>query len=108
MNGPYWDSHVVDVVPESVEDARSRVRFMHQISRRVIHRGRHAEDQELILALQNQVDREHDRAVALTEELERFHEGTREMRNMQRTHRANSVQHIANLRQNMKRGRPTR
>ena len=47
------------------------------------------------------MNREHDRAVALTEELERFHEGAREMRNMQKTHRANSVQHINNLRQSI-------
>ena len=101
VNGPYWDSHVVDVVPESDEDARTRVRLMHQASRRVIHRGRNSVDQQLILAPQNQVDREHDRAVAVTEELERFQQGAREMRDMQRTHRANSVRHIANLRQNI-------
>ena len=51
VNGPYWDSHVVDVVPESDDEARTRIRLMYQASRRVIHRGRHAEDQELILAL---------------------------------------------------------
>ena len=101
VNGPYWDSHVVDVVPESDEDDRARIRLMHQASRRVIHRGRHSADQQLILALQSQVDREHDRAVAVTEELERFQQGAREMRDMQRTHRANSIQHIVNLRQNI-------
>ena len=47
------------------------------------------------------MDREHDRAVAVTEELERFQQGAREMRDMQKTRRANTVQHIANLRQNI-------
>ena len=61
LNGPYWDNHVVDVVPESDVEARARTRLMHQASRRVIHRGRSAVDQDFILALQNQVDREHDR-----------------------------------------------
>ena len=51
VNGPYWDSHLVDVVPESDEDARTRIRLMHQASRRVIHRGRNSLDQQLILAL---------------------------------------------------------
>ena len=32
---------------------------MHQVSRRVIHWGCNTEDQDLIIALQNQVDREH-------------------------------------------------
>ena len=101
VNGPYWDSHVVDHVPESDEDARARIRLMHQASRRAIHRGRNAVDQQFILALQDQVDRGHDGVVAVTEELERFHQGAREMRGMQKTHRANNVQYIANLRQSI-------
>ena len=74
---------------------------MHQATRRVIHRGRSAVDQDLIIALQNQVDREHDRAVAVTEELQRFQQGAHEMRDKQKTHRANSVRHFASLRQNI-------
>ena len=74
---------------------------MHQASRRAIHRGRNAVDQQFILALQDQVDRGHDGVVAVTEELERFHQGAREMRGMQKTHRANNVQYIANLRQSI-------
>ena len=93
VNRPYWDSHVVNHVLESDEDARERIRLMHQASRRVIYRGRNAVDQQL--------DREHDRVVAVTEELERFHQGAREMRDMQKTHRAHNVQYIANLRQNI-------
>ena len=74
---------------------------MHQASRRVIYRGRSAVDQDLIIALQNQVDREHDRALAVTEELQRFQQGAHEMRDKQNTHRANSVRHFASLRQNI-------
>ena len=58
-------------------------------------------DQELIVALQSQVGHEHDRAERVTEELQRFHQGAREVRDMQKRARANSVQHIANLRQSL-------
>ena len=71
---------------------------MHQVSRRVIHWGCNTEDQDLIIALQNQVDREHLRAVAISEELERFHAGAREMHTIQSVHRERRVQYIANLR----------
>jgi hypothetical protein len=66
VNGPLYDNNVVDVIPEPEDEARARVRLMQQASRRVIHRGRNAVDQELIVALQNQVDREHDRAETVT------------------------------------------
>ena len=101
VNGPYWDDHFADVVPESDVEARTRTRLMDQATRRVIHRGRNAIDQGLIIALQDQVDREHARAVAVTEELQRFQQGAHEMRAMQRTHRANSVRHIDSLRQSI-------
>ena len=86
VNGSHWD--------------RTRTRLMHQASRRVI-RGRNAEDQALIMALQNQVDHEHLRAEGLSEELARFHAGEHDMHNMQNAHRVNRVKHIANLRQSI-------
>ena len=90
VNGPYWDSHVVDMVPESDDATNRRTRLMHQAIRRVI-RGRNAEHQALIIALQNQVDRKHDRAVALSQKLERFHAGARQVYTMQKAHRDNRV-----------------
>jgi hypothetical protein len=39
VNGPLWDSHFVDTVPESDDNTNSRTRVMHQASRRVIHTG---------------------------------------------------------------------
>ena len=88
---PRWDSHVVETVPEADEAITARTRLMYQ--------GRNSEDQALIIALQNQLDREHHRAEGRSEELARFHEGAHDMHNMQNAHRVNRVQHIANLRQ---------
>ena len=102
VNGPYWDSHVIaGVAPESDEAAMNRTRLMHQASRRVIHTGRHALHQELITALQNEVDRERDRTTALSEELGEIPQGARDMRAMQNVHRVNRTVYIANLNQSI-------
>ena len=56
---------------------------------------RNAEDQALILALQNQVA-EHNRAEATAAELARFLQGALEMLRMQAVHRSRRVQHLNN------------
>ena len=78
---PHWDSHVVESVPELDDAIRGRTKLMHQANRRVM-RGRNAEEQALIIALQNQVDHQHQRAVVLSEELARFRARAHEMHNM--------------------------
>jgi len=69
VNGPLWDSRVIPMEPESANEAIRRRRLMQQAGRRS---KRNAEDQALILALQNQVDAEHNRAEATAAELARF------------------------------------
>ena len=76
VNGPRWDSHVVEMVPETEEAIITRQRVLYQAGRRVF-RGRSAEDQALILRLQNQLANDHERAESLARELERFHTGAR-------------------------------
>ena len=100
VNGPRWDSHVIETVPETDDAIRTRQRLLHQAGRRVF-RGRSAEDQTLILALQNQMDDEHRRADRLAEELARFHTGVHDMYRVQNVHRVNRVQYIANLKQSI-------
>ena len=52
VNGPRWDSHVVETKPETDDAIIKRQRVLYQAGQRVF-RGRSAEDQTLILSLQN-------------------------------------------------------
>ena len=79
VNGPLWNSHVIPTVNESAREVEDRRRVIQQASRRV---KRSVEDQALILALQNQLDREHDKADAKSNELANFHEGAQDIRRM--------------------------
>jgi len=100
VNGPRWDSHIVETVPETDDAIIARQRVLYQAGRRVF-RGRSAEDQTLILSLQNQLANDHERAERLAEELARFHSRARDMHRMQNVHRVDRVQYIANLKQSI-------
>ena len=100
VNGPLWDSHVVPTEPETEVAILTRQRVLYQGGRRVF-RGRSAEDQTFILALQNQLADQVDRAARLAEELARFHSGARDVHRMQNAHRVNRVKYIANLQKSL-------
>ena len=88
LNGPLWDSHVVEAEPETTEEINRRRQLIQQGSQRV---KRTAEDQALIRALQNQVEAEHSRAEATANELANFHQGPGEVNRMQREHRLKRI-----------------
>ena len=58
VNGPLFDAGLGEIEPEDAEEVATRKRLISQASRRVI---RAKDDQTLISALANQVDKECDR-----------------------------------------------
>ena len=84
MNGPIWSLAIVDIEPESTDDALARKRVIAQASRRV---KRSEEDQVLITELSRQVDAQYNRAEATAKELAEYHEADREIAKAQKVSR---------------------
>ena len=76
MNDPLLDVGIVEIEPDSAEEANWRKRLIAQANRRV---KRTEEDQTLIAALSNQVEVERNRADATANELANNHQAAREV-----------------------------
>jgi hypothetical protein len=96
VNGPLFDAGLDRLEPEDAEEVATRKRLIAQASRRVIH-GRAKDDQALITALANQVDKECDRAERLATELTNYQEASRAIRQTQQSFRIKRVIYSDNL-----------
>ena len=96
VNGPLFDAGLDRIESEDAEKVAIRKRLIAQASRRVIH-VRAKDDQALIMALANQVDKECDRAERLATELANYQEASRAIRQTQQSFRAKRVIYSDNL-----------
>ena len=94
MNGPLFDAGLDRIEPEDAEEVATRKRLIAQASRRAI---RAKDDQTLITALANQVDKECDRAERLATELANYQEASRAIRQTQQSFRVKRVIYSDNL-----------
>ena len=94
MNGPLFDAGLDRIEPEDAEEVATRKRLIAQASRRAV---RAKDDQTLITALANQVDKECDTAERLATELANYQEASRAIRQTQQSFRVKRVIYSDNL-----------
>ena len=94
VNGPLYDAGLDNTEPEDAEEVATRKRLIAHASRRVV---RAKDDQTLITALANQVDKECDRADRLALQLAGYQETSRAIRETQRSFRVKRVIYSDNL-----------
>ena len=93
VNGPLYDAGLNVTKPEDAEEVAHRKRLIAHASRRTV---RAKDDQTLITALANQVDKECDRADRLALQLAGYQETSRAIRATQRSFRVKRVIHSDN------------
>ena len=94
VNGPLFDAGLGEVEPEDAEEVAYRKRLIAQASRRV---KRAEDDQTLITALSNQVEKERDREDHMATELTNYHEASRAIRQTLKSFRIKRVIYSDNL-----------